>query len=102
MDRALHADAPADLGSATLLIHQHGASGSLIATPTPIGHGHAASLGLGRVRREIVVRNVNGEEAPRVAARCYVSLSFYPDRLDLRRANRFLAQLVRVLEQWPD
>ena len=97
-----HADAPADLGSATLLIHQHGASGSLIATPTPIGHGHAASLGLGRVRREIVVRNVNGEEAPRVAARCYVSLSFYPDRLDLRRANRFLAQLVRVLEQWPD
>jgi 2-oxoglutarate dehydrogenase E2 component (dihydrolipoamide succinyltransferase) len=102
VDRALRIAAPPDLASATLLIHQHGASGSLIATPTPIGHGHSASLGLGRVRREIVVRNVNGEEAPRVAALSYVSLSFYPERLELHRANRFLAQLVRVLEQWPD
>ena len=102
VDRSLRAAAPPDLESATLLIHQHGSSGSLIATPTPIGHGHSASLGLGRVRREIVVRNVNGEEAPRVAALCYVSLSFYPERLELHRANRFLAQLVRVLEQWPD
>jgi pyruvate/2-oxoglutarate dehydrogenase complex dihydrolipoamide acyltransferase (E2) component len=101
VDRALRAGPPSDLASATLLVHHHGTSGSLIATPTPIGDGHSASLGIGRVRREIVVRTVNGEEAPRVAALCYVSLSFYADRLDLYRANRFLGQLVRVLEQWP-
>jgi 2-oxoglutarate dehydrogenase E2 component (dihydrolipoamide succinyltransferase) len=101
VDRELRATTARDLASASLLVHHHGTSGSLIATPTPIGDGQSASLGIGRVRREIVVRNVNGEEAPRVAALCYVSLSFHADRLELHRANRFLAQLVRVLEQWP-
>lgn len=102
-DRALRAvDAPGDLTVARLLLHHHGSSGSLIATPTPIGEGHTASLGLGRVRRQIVVRTHDGEEAPKIAALCYVTLSFFPDRLELPRANRFLAQFVRVLEQWPD
>ena len=64
--------------AANLLVHHYGESGSLLATPTPIGAGHAASVGVGRVRREIVVRTVDGVEAPRVAARCYVTLSFLP------------------------
>lgn len=82
-----------------MLVHHHGVGGSLLATPTPIGEDHTASVGIGRVRREITVR---GEDAtPRVAALCYVSLSFVPERLELPRANRFVAQLVRVLEQWP-
>ena len=82
-----------------MLVHHHGVGGSLLATPTPIGEEHAASVGIGRVRREIAVR---GEDAaPRVAAVCYVSLSFVAERLELSRANRFVAQLVRVLEQWP-
>ncbi|HEX6998236.1 MAG TPA: E3 binding domain-containing protein [Gammaproteobacteria bacterium] len=84
-----------------LLVHHHGASGSVVATPTPIGEGHTASIGVGKVRREIVVGGGEDDAAPRIAARCYVSLSFYPDRLELARANRFMAQLVRVLEQWP-
>jgi hypothetical protein len=37
-----------------------------------------------------------------VAATCYVTLTFLPDRLPLNRANRFVAQFVRVLERWPD
>ncbi|HEY8520133.1 MAG TPA: E3 binding domain-containing protein [Gammaproteobacteria bacterium] len=84
-----------------LIVHHHGASGSIVTTPTPIGEGHAASIGVGKVRREIVVGGGEDDVAPRIAARCYVSLSFYPDRLELARANRFMAQLVRVLEQWP-
>jgi hypothetical protein len=41
-------------------------------------------------------------ETPRVTARCYVTLSFYPDRVPLEHANRCLAEAVRTLETWPD
>ncbi len=82
-----------------LLVHHHGTGGSLVATPTPIGEEHVASVGVGRVRREIAIREE--DQTPRVAHACYVSLSFLPDRIELARANRFLAQLVRVLEHWP-
>ena len=103
LDRALRArDAVNDVGRAALLLHHHGPAGCLMATPTPIGAGQAASIGVGRVRKQIVVRTVNGEDVPRVAALCYVTLSFLSDRLDLQRANRFLAHFVRVLEQWPE
>ena len=69
--------------------------------PTPIARGLNASVGIGAVQRRIVVRVTNGDEAPRVAALVYVSVSFHPSGLSLDRANRFLAELVRVLEQWP-
>jgi pyruvate/2-oxoglutarate dehydrogenase complex dihydrolipoamide acyltransferase (E2) component len=99
-DQALRAIGDAPLDDASLLVHHYGPSGSVLATPTPLPIGHVASVGVGRVRRQIVVRD--GDEAPRVAAMCYVTLTFVPDRLPLSRANRFVAQLVRVLEQWPE
>lgn len=91
------------LGATTsMLVHQYGASGSLLTTGTPLGPGHAASLGIGRVRKQIVVRSVDGDEGPRVAALAYLTLTFDPRRVTLPRANRFMAELVRVLEQWPE
>ena len=102
IDAALRRNLGADLRSANLLVHHYGASGSLIATPTPLGAGHVASLGVGRVRREIVLRNVDGDEAPRVTTRCHLSLSFLPEHVTLARANQFLAHTVRLLEQWPE
>jgi hypothetical protein len=85
-----------------LLVHHYGESGSLLATPTPIGVGHTASFGIGRLRREIVVRVVDGAETPRVAPRCYLSLSFLADRVPLHDANRALAAAIAILETWPD
>jgi 2-oxoglutarate dehydrogenase E2 component (dihydrolipoamide succinyltransferase) len=102
LDRKLRAADDTAHRDAALWIHHYGASGSLLAVPTPLAAGHCASLGVGAVRRQVVVRAVDGVEAPRVAALCYLSLSFDLDRVTLDRANRFLAQLVRVLEQWPD
>jgi pyruvate/2-oxoglutarate dehydrogenase complex dihydrolipoamide acyltransferase (E2) component len=101
IDEQLRTSGDDDLHAAQLLIHHHGPSGSLLTTPTALGWGHAASVGIGRVRREIVVKTVDGEEAPRVAALCYLTLTFRPERVALERANRFVAELVRVLEQWP-
>jgi 2-oxoglutarate dehydrogenase E2 component (dihydrolipoamide succinyltransferase) len=101
VDAQLRASVSDDLRQAHILIHYYGASGSLLATPTPIGAGHVGSIGIGRVRREIVVRTIDGQEVPRVTALCYLSLSFHPERIALDRANRFVAAWVRVLEQWP-
>ncbi|HUQ50610.1 MAG TPA: E3 binding domain-containing protein [Gammaproteobacteria bacterium] len=102
VDAALRATLDADLAAANLLVHHYGESGGLLASPTPIGAGHTASVGIGRVRREIVVRTVDGVESPRVAARCYVSLSFFAEDVPLHHANKCLAEAVRLLEQWPD
>jgi pyruvate/2-oxoglutarate dehydrogenase complex dihydrolipoamide acyltransferase (E2) component len=102
IDAALRSSIGADLADTHLLVHHYGASGSLIATPTPFGAGHVASVGVGRVRREIVLRNVDGDETPRVTTRCHVSLSFLPGHVTLQRANQFLAHAVRLLEQWPE
>lgn len=99
-DRALRAVGNAPLDTAELVIDNYGATGSLLMTPTPLGPGRAASLGIGRARRTIVVKD--GDDAPRVAAVCYVSLTFLPDRVEPHRANRFVTDLVRVLETWPD
>ena len=102
VDAALRANFDADATAANFLVHHHGESGSLLATPTPIGTGHAASIGIGCVRREMVVRVINGVETARVAARCYLSISFFDDRVPFHRANRALADSVRILESWPD
>ena len=102
VDSALRANLGADVSAANLLVHHYGESGSLLATPTPIGDGHEASIGIGCVRREIGFRAVNGVETPRATLRCYLSLSFCSDRVPLHHANRALAEAVRILESWPD
>ena len=102
VDAAVRASLDRDVSAANLLVHHYGESGSLLATPTPIGAGHEASVGIGRARREIAIRVVDGVETPRVTARCYVTLSFYPDRVPLEQANRCLAAAVRTLEVWPE
>ncbi len=102
IDAVLRRSVGADLSDTHLLVHHYGASGSLIATPTPLGSGHFASLGIGRVRREIILRNIDGDETPRVTTRCHLSLSFLPEHVTLARANQFLAHTVRMLEQWPE
>lgn len=101
-DLALRANLDADVAPANLLVHAYGESGSMLVTPTPIGVGHVASVGIGRIRREVVVRVVDGAETPRVAARCYLSVSFFDDRVGFHRANRAFADTVRILESWPD
>src|SRR5262245_295316 len=102
VDLALRANLHTPLDRSNLLVHHYGESGSLLATPTPIGAGHVASVGVGRIRREIVVRFIDGVETPRVAACCHVSLSFLPDRVPLHDANRTLGDAVAILEAWPE
>lgn len=89
------------LDDAAIAIHHHGLSGSIIAFPTPLAAGQAASVGIGAVRRVVAVKSVNGEDAARIAAQCYVSLSFDSDKIGIPQANLFLNECVRTLEHWP-
>lgn len=86
----------------TFTVHDFGSTGCVFAMPAPLDDGQAASLGIGRVRRQIVVRTINGEDAPRAASLCYLTLTYDPKRIGLQRAHLFLATLVRLLEQWPE
>jgi pyruvate/2-oxoglutarate dehydrogenase complex dihydrolipoamide acyltransferase (E2) component len=89
------------MNDATVVVHHHGASGSIIAFPTPVAAGQTASMGVGAVRRVVAVRSINGEDSARIVAQCYLSLSFYADRIGLPQANLFLQECVRILEHWP-
>jgi pyruvate/2-oxoglutarate dehydrogenase complex dihydrolipoamide acyltransferase (E2) component len=102
IDIALRANLHTPLEHSNLLVHHYGESGSVLATPTPIGAGHVASVGIGRLRREVVVRVVDGAETPRIATCCHVSLSFSAERIPLHDANAALAAAVAVLESWPE
>ncbi|HEU4618963.1 MAG TPA: E3 binding domain-containing protein [Gammaproteobacteria bacterium] len=86
---------------ATLRIVDYGAAGSVLALPTPLAEGHVASVGIGRPRRGIAVRRVEGEEVLRAATLCYVALTFRPAALTLARATAYLREVVRVVESWP-
>lgn len=86
---------------ATWLIHHHGLTGSLVAMPTPLGERQQFSLGVGKTRRIVAIKSVGGAEAPRAVTQCYLSLSFHPDEIDLRQANRLLGRCVETLESWP-
>jgi pyruvate dehydrogenase E2 component (dihydrolipoamide acetyltransferase) len=92
---------PESIDDAALAIHHHGLGGSILAFPTPLNGVQTASLGIGAIRRVVAVRNVNGEDAARIAAQCYLSLSFSADRIELPQANAFLSECVRTLEHWP-
>jgi hypothetical protein len=102
IDIAVRANLHTPLEHSNLLVHHYGESGSLLATPTPIGAGHVASVGIGRLRREVVVRVVDGVESPRLATCCHLSLSFAADRVPLHDANRALAAAVAFIESWPE
>jgi 2-oxoglutarate dehydrogenase E2 component (dihydrolipoamide succinyltransferase) len=102
VDIALRANLHTPLEHSNLLIHHYGESGSLLAMPTPIGAGHTASVGIGRIRREIAVRLVDGVETPRITARCHLSVSFLAERVSLHVANRVLGAAVAILETWPE
>lgn len=92
---------PEAAGTATLAIHDHGPIGSIVTLPVPIEHGQAASLGVGRIRRIVGIKNGDDAETPRIVAQCLLSLSFRRRWIDLPKATAFLAECVRILESWP-
>ncbi|HYD71582.1 MAG TPA: 2-oxo acid dehydrogenase subunit E2, partial [Candidatus Binatia bacterium] len=66
---------PADVQGGTFTISNHGVSGSLVATPIIINQPQSAILGVGKLEKRVVVREVDGVDAILVRPMAYVSLT---------------------------
>jgi 2-oxoglutarate dehydrogenase E2 component (dihydrolipoamide succinyltransferase) len=89
---------PADVQGGTFTISNHGVGGSLVATPIVINQPQVAILGIGKVQKRAVVREVAGEERIVVRPMAYVTLSIDHRALDAFQTNAFLSALVTALE----
>ncbi len=90
------------LEGGTFTVSNHGVGGSLLAAPIVIHQPQSAILGIGRVRKEVTVREIDGEDVLRIAPMCYVTLTIDHRVLDAFTANEFLSRLTTTLEHWRD
>jgi 2-oxoglutarate dehydrogenase E2 component (dihydrolipoamide succinyltransferase) len=92
---------PADVQGGTFSISNHGVSGSLLASPIIINQPQSAILGVGKLERRVVVRQVDGADAILVRPMAYVTLTIDHRALDGAQTNAWLTRFVEVLEGWP-
>ncbi|HEY9345380.1 MAG TPA: 2-oxo acid dehydrogenase subunit E2 [Inquilinus sp.] len=77
-------------------------TGSLLAAPIVINQEQTAILGVGKVEKRVVVREVGGSDAMLIRPMAYVSLSIDHRALDGAQTNAWLARFVAAIEQWPE
>jgi 2-oxoglutarate dehydrogenase E2 component (dihydrolipoamide succinyltransferase) len=92
--------APADVQNGTFSISNHGVSGSLVAAPIIINQPQSAILGVGKLEKRVVVREVGGVDSIQIRPMAYVSLSIDHRVLDGNQTNAWLSKFVSVLEGW--
>jgi 2-oxoglutarate dehydrogenase E2 component (dihydrolipoamide succinyltransferase) len=92
---------PADTQGGTFTISNHGVSGSLIAAPIIINQPQSAILGVGKLEKRVVVREVNGADAMLIRPMAYVTLTIDHRVIDAHQTNSWLSRFVDVLETWP-
>jgi 2-oxoglutarate dehydrogenase E2 component (dihydrolipoamide succinyltransferase) len=92
---------PADVQGGTFTISNHGVSGSLTAAPIVINQPQAAILGVGKVEKRVVVRDVHGADAILVRPMSYVTLSIDHRVIDGAQTNAWLTRFVQAIETWP-
>jgi 2-oxoglutarate dehydrogenase E2 component (dihydrolipoamide succinyltransferase) len=91
----------ADIKGGTFTISNHGVSGSLFAAPIIINRPQAAILGVGKLEKRVVVREVAGADAIQIRPMAYVSLTIDHRVVDGHQTNAWLTRFVEVLESWP-
>lgn len=91
----------ADVRGGTFTISNHGVSGSLFASPIIINQPQSAILGVGKLEKRVVVREVGGVDAIQVRPMAYVSLTIDHRVVDGHQTNAWLSRFVEVLENWP-
>jgi len=92
---------PADMRGGTFTISNHGVSGSLLATPIIINGPQAAILGVGKLEKRVVVREVDGVDTIQIRPLAYVSLTIDHRVVDGHATNAWLSRFVEVIEGWP-
>jgi 2-oxoglutarate dehydrogenase E2 component (dihydrolipoamide succinyltransferase) len=92
---------PGDVSGGSFTISNHGVSGSLLAAPIILHQGQAAILGIGKLEKRAVVREIEGEDAILVRPMAYVTLTIDHRVVDGHQTNAWLTRFVEVLENWP-
>lgn len=90
-----------DLKGGTFTISNHGVSGSLFAAPIIINQPQSAILGVAKLEKRVVVREVDGVDTIQIRPMTYVSLTIDHRSLDGHQTNTWLTEFVRTLETWP-
>lgn len=93
--------APEDVRGGTFTISNHGTSGSLLAAPIIINQPQSAILGIGKVEKRVVVRELAGGDAMLIRPMSYVSLTIDHRVIDGAQTNAWLTRFVETLEGWP-
>jgi len=91
----------ADVRGGTFTISNHGVSGSLMAAPIIIAQPQSAILGIGKLEKRVVVREVDGVDAIQIRPLAYVSLTIDHRSLDGHQTNTWLSKFVETIEKWP-
>ena len=90
-----------DTKGGTFTISNHGISGSLFASPIIINQPESAILGIGKLEKRVVVREVGGVDTIQIRPLSYVSLTIDHRVVDGHQTNGWLSSFVQTLEQWP-
>jgi 2-oxoglutarate dehydrogenase E2 component (dihydrolipoamide succinyltransferase) len=90
-----------EVSGGSFTISNHGVSGSLLAAPIILHQGQAAILGVGKLQKRVVVREVDGEDAMLILPMAYVTLTIDHRVVDGHQTNAWLTRFVEVLENWP-
>jgi 2-oxoglutarate dehydrogenase E2 component (dihydrolipoamide succinyltransferase) len=91
---------PADVKGGTFSISNHGVSGSLLAAPIIINQPQSAILGVGKLEKRVVVREIDGHDAMLIRPMAYVTLTIDHRAIDGHQTNAWLSRFVEVLERW--
>jgi len=90
-----------DVSGGTFTISNHGVSGSLLAAPIILHQGQAAILGIGKLEKRVVVRELAGQDAILIRPMAYVTLTIDHRVVDGHQTNAWLTRFVEILENWP-
>ena len=90
-----------DVSGGTFTISNHGVSGSLFAAPIIIAQPQSAILGVGKLEKRVVVREVGGVDTIQIRPMAYVSLTIDHRVVDGHQTNAWLTRFVDILENWP-
>jgi 2-oxoglutarate dehydrogenase E2 component (dihydrolipoamide succinyltransferase) len=90
-----------DVSGGTFTISNHGVSGSLFAAPIIINQPQSAILGVGKLEKRVVVREVGGIDTIQIRPMAFVSLTIDHRVVDGHQTNAWLSRFVEVLETWP-
>jgi 2-oxoglutarate dehydrogenase E2 component (dihydrolipoamide succinyltransferase) len=93
--------ATADVSGGSFTISNHGVSGSLLASPIILHAGQAAILGVGKLEKRVVVREIGGQDAILVRPMAYVTLTIDHRVVDGHQTNAWLMRFVEIIENWP-